>query len=216
LTSSRIETRFSPDFLGEAPLLASEDRAKFNLLFDSACAIIAPRDIFEQLWVIDFTHQSWDIFRFRRMSVQLLNSSQQMALERVLRHLIHGIDVGRPQIELDPQESIRNMALCKSERFARDYVRGNQEVVDEVHQIMREGRLTWDVIEAEAAGMRSNELQRITNLLAKAESRRNATLKAIERHRAGLGDQLCRAAEEFAADELEKLRTVGSAQRLAA
>jgi hypothetical protein len=216
LTSSHIETPFCPDFLGETPLLASEDRAKFKLLFDSAGAIIAPRDIFEQLWVIDFTHQSFDIFRFRRISVQLLISSQQMALERVLRHLIHGIDVGRPDTELDAGETIRNMALCKSERFAREYVRGNKAVVDEVNQVMREAGLTWDVIEAEAAGMRSNELQRITNLLAKAESRRNATLKAIERHRAGLGAQLCQAAEEFAASELDKLRAVGSAQRLAA
>jgi hypothetical protein len=212
------KTAYGPDFFGQPPLLPSEDREKYKLLFRDVRATIDPKDMFENVWVLELTHQIWETFRFRRMSVELLIGGKQMALERVLRHLIHGTDNERPAPELPGRdEVIRGDApVCKSERLAKEYMRGGQRTIDEVNEALLKAGFTWDMVEAEAAAMRSPELQRITQLLAKAESRRNATLKAIERHRTGLGEQLRLAAEAFEASELEKLRAAGTAQKLAA
>jgi hypothetical protein len=218
LVTGQVKTAYRPDFLGQPPLLASEDRQKYELLFTDVRATIDPQDMFEKIWVLELTHQIWEIFRFRRMSVELLIGGKQMALERVLRHLIHGIDNKRPATEFGGiDKAIRgDTPVCKSERLAKEYMRGDRHAINEVNEALLEAGLTWDVIEAEAAAMRSIELQRITHLLAKAESRRNATLKAIERHRTGLGEQLRLAAEAFEASELEKLRAAGTAPKLAA
>jgi len=52
-------------------------------------------------------------------------------------------------------------------------------------------------------------------MLAKAESRRAATLKAIERHRDGLGATLRRVAQDFETAETRKPTAMGE-QKLAA
>ena len=218
MTSAQAKIAYGSDFLGEPALLPSEDREKYKLLFDSVRATIAPNDIFEEHWVEDVTHQIWEAFRWRRMSVELLISGKQMALERVLRHLIHGIDNGRPPTELMGMDaSIRgDTPMCKSERMAKDYMRRDRDTVGEVNELLRNAGLAWSVIESEAAAMRSLELQRITQSLAKAESRRNMTLKAIERHRDGLGEQLRHAAEEFEAAALAKPQTPPAKPKLVA
>jgi hypothetical protein len=71
----------------------------------------------------------------------------------------------------------------------------------------------WD--EGEAISSRGVKVQRVNQMLAKAESRRAATLKAIERHRDGLGATLCRVAQDFETAETRKPAAVDG-QKLAA
>jgi hypothetical protein len=189
----------------EPALLPSEDRQAYERLLNDIRGTIHPADIFERCWVTELAHQTCEISRFRRMTVQLLISGKQMALEKVLRHLIHGTDSGRPQAELNGDKLLQT-PMCTSERLAMQYMQRDPHAIDAVNEYLRQAALTWEIIEAEAAAMRSLELQRITQLLAKAESRRNATLKAIERHRAGLGAELQEAMAKFETDELDKVR----------
>lgn len=63
-------------------------------------------------------------------------------------------------------------------------------------------RANWD--EGEAISQRAGKLQPVSQMLAKAESRRNATLRALERHREGLGSELRRLAEAFEAAESQE------------
>lgn len=218
MVSGQAEVAHDSDFLGAPALLPSEDRKKYELLFKKAWATIEPKDIFEEHWVTDVTQQIWEASRWRRMSVELLISGKQMALERVVRHLIHGTDNERPATELTGMDAaIRgDTPMCTSERLAKEYMQGDRHAIGEVDELLRKAGITWSVIEAEAAAMRSLELQRVTQTLARAESRRNATLKAIERHRAGLGEQLRRDAEDFEENEVKKLRTPPAKPKLVA
>lgn len=71
----------------------------------------------------------------------------------------------------------------------------------------------WD--EGNAITSHGGKLQRVTQMLAKAETRRAATLKSIERHRDGLGATLRRLAQDFETAETRKSTAVGE-RKLAA
>lgn len=80
-----------------------------------------------------------------------------------------------------------------------------QLAVERTHRLfgveasVKEGELLnpddWD--EGQAISSRGLEVQRVNQMLAKAEARRATTLKAIERHRDGLGATLRRVAQDF-------------------
>ena len=97
-------------------------------------------------------------------------------------------------------------ALWNAQELAAQYVQGNQGVVEEVDEMLRSAGHTSEDIWAEAWAARSTEIQRVMQMLAKAEARRNATLKAIERHRVGLGLQLRHAAAQFETAEIQDVQ----------
>ncbi len=68
--------------------------------------------------------------------------------------------------------------------------------VEEVQRLLEKTGLTWDAIKAEALSLRINDVERINQLIVGAESRRDATLREIERRRAGLGPKLRRAVQQ--------------------
>jgi hypothetical protein len=72
----------------------------------------------------------------------------------------------------------------------------------------------WD--EGEAISKRADKLQRVGQMLAKAESRRNATLRAIERHREGLGSLLQQVVERADPAETADAANAVAAPKLAA
>ena len=133
------------------------------------------------------------------MMVALLSGAEQAALERVLRPLV------RDESPFDN----------RSKGLALEYMQRKKEAVEEVKQILQTAGHNWDVVTAEALSARSGELQRVNQMLAKAESRRAATLRAIERHREGLGATLRRVAQDFEAAEIRK-PAAANEQKLAA
>jgi len=199
---------YGPEFLGEQALLPSEDRQKYEQLFDDVRTVINPKDVFEEHWVLDATHQIWEAFRFRRLAAQVLTSVMRAVLEKTLRPIIDAEDAREPV----PRPA---WSPDTAERLAVRYMQRDQVAVEKVNSMLNGADITQGMLEAEAATMRSLDLQRISALLAKAESRRNATLKAIERHREGLGAQLRDAAEKFEMNEFETPRAKSTQKRAA-
>ena len=100
--------------------------------------------------------------------------------------------------------------------MAHHYVMGEPEVVEEVDALLKRAGLDWTAVQAEATAMRVPELSRINGSLVKAETRRTVTLRAIERHRTGLGALLQTIAEQFEQAELRKSREEPAVAKLAA
>jgi hypothetical protein len=217
--SSETTSTYGADFFANLSLLPGEDVDKYKALFEMHRTTIDPADIFEQFLIGDLTHQTWECLRWRRLLVALHAGGKQMGLESVLRPLVHGCsDTDRIGVNIfgaDPIRPLDKPELRESETLALGYVKGEREAVDKVETTLRDAGLDWNVVQAEIAALRSSELQRITQLLAKAESRRNATLRAIERHRDGLGATLRRVAQDFETAETRKPAAVRE-QKLAA
>ena len=181
----------------------------FERLFNDIWVTINPNDVFEEHWVFEATHQIWEAFRYRRHAAQLFTSCKRSVIENLVRPIIDAADAGNP-LGRSPWSD------DTPERLAVRYMQREKTAIVAVDQMLHKAGIDQAVIEAEAAAMRSLELSRIAQLLSRAESRRNATLKAIERHRTGLGTQLRKAVEKFETDELEKPQTAETARKLAA
>jgi hypothetical protein len=211
MSSIQSKPEYDLNFFGVSAALPSEDRPMYERLFHDVEATIGPKDVFENQWVFDATHQIWEAFRFRRIAAQLLTSCKRLVIEDLLKPIIDAADannpLGRPHWSTDTPE-----------RLATRYIQGEEIAIQKVGQMLLGAGINPVMIEAEAFATRSLELQRITQLLAKAELRRNGTLKAIERHRTGLGAQLQETMAQLETDEVGKARAAkaGTAPKLAA
>lgn len=56
--------------------------------------------------------------------------------------------------------------------------------------------MTWETVQAEALALRLDDIERIDRMIMAAEARRDATLREIDRHRAGFGQKLRRVVEQ--------------------
>lgn len=192
------------DFLND-PLLPGEDREKYQRLLTRIMEAIKPRDTFEEIWVADVANQVWETVRYRAVTLGLIATTTSRALEAVLGPLVPS-GVGY----FDQGWS------SESEKSAHEYVVGETEAVEKVHAVLQTAGLDLKAVNAEATALRVAELSRINQLLTKAETRRVATLRAIERHRTGLGALLQKVAEQFEQGEIRQARGEPAVARLAA
>lgn len=192
------------DFLND-PLLPGEDREKYQQLLTLIGETIKPRDVFEQFWVADVANQVWETVRYRVVTLGLIAVTTTRALEAVLGPLVPN---GLGHLDLEWPS--------KAAKMAHEYVVGETEAVEKVHAVLQTAGLDLKAVNAEATALRVAEFSRINQLLAKAETRRVATLRAIERHRTGLGALLQKVAEQFEKAELRQARGEPAAAKLAA
>ena len=74
---------------GPAPILKGEDLAAYNLLLARFCKDLKPSDVIEELWLQDITILTWEILRWRRMKVCVIEAAMPAALAFVLAAPIH-------------------------------------------------------------------------------------------------------------------------------
>jgi hypothetical protein len=194
---------FSPEqdlaFFGAAPLLKGEDPTRYNQLLETVLSTVQPADIFERGFVRTIVNLMWEIGRYRRFVADTLKAAEQRGLERVLRRL------------LDSNASfiVDGLGLTtKSEELSRLYVLKQPAAVDEVDALFSSAGIDWEVVKAEAFSLSLREIETLNRMIAGAEARMNITLREIDRHRNGFGQQLRRAVEQFSnpADALKQDR----------
>lgn len=171
-------------------LWPGEDSAEYADLRERIAGTLKANDLFEQFWIDDLTNQLWERARYQRLAIGLLQASQQRALQRLLAPMIDFTEGAEALM-------IECMDKLPSENLSQGYFAHEATAMKRVDEMLQRAGLTWDAVQAEAMALRGTEFQRINQLQAKAETRRAATLRAIERHRRGLGTQLEAIAQEF-------------------
>jgi hypothetical protein len=175
-------------FFGAAPLLKGEDPKQYNQLLETVSGTVQPADIFELGFVRTIVNLIWEASRYRRLIADTLTAAQQQALERLLRHLLYGH--GKPFI-FDEGLTIR------SQELSRQYVLKQQAAVEEVDALLASAEIDWEVVKAEAFSLRVREIETLNRMIAGAEARMKITLREIDRHRKGFGQELRRAIEQL-------------------
>jgi hypothetical protein len=159
--------------LGPPPIIYGEAKDAYDAFFARVQASVQPNDIFEEIWVRDVVDLVWWAQRLRRLRDNLLVATTQDAIAAVMRPIIG------------------NDAYI----LAAGWAWREPESVEKLQSYLRQTELSMDVVMAQALQIRLNDIERIDGMSMKAEARRNAALREIERHRAALADLLRRATE---------------------
>jgi hypothetical protein len=179
--------QFDSELFGPPPLLAGEDPDEYMELFRGISITVQPADIFERNWVRHMTDLMWEVRRYRRIITQLIDLSDQQGLEKVLGRL----DWEHPDV-------VRK-GLARSQDLARRYVLKDADAVFDVDVLLESAGLSWEAVKAEAAALRTSEIERLNRLVMTAAARVNSTLRELERRRADLAKRLRRAVQQVEA-----------------
>jgi hypothetical protein len=172
-------------FLGPAPLLKGEDQSQYNQLLETVSGTVQPTDIFEQFWVRHIADLMWEVRRYRRVITQLIDVSDQPGLEKLLGRLLQGKDF--------------TSAALRAQDLARRYALNEVGAVAEVDGLLESAGLGRNAFKAEAAALRTSEIERLNRLMMNAAARVNSTLRELERRRADLAKRLRRAMQQVEA-----------------
>ena len=136
------------------------------------------KDIIEEIWVHDIVDLVWEILRLRRLKVALLSSS----VGRGLKKLYYERD----------EYSVGSLIARWSAR--------EPAAVKKVEQFLKANGLTMDDVMAHSLVARLDEIERIDIAISRAEARRNAAQREIERRRSVFGQALQRAVQQIEHD----------------
>ncbi len=76
------------------------------------------------------------------------------------------------------------------------YTRKDKAAVEEVDALLASAGLDRETIKAAAFSLRLREVESLNRMITSAEARMKTTLREIDRHRKGFGQQLRRAIEQ--------------------
>jgi hypothetical protein len=178
---------------GPAPLIEGEDAAAYDELLTKASCAVKPRDIIEDMWVRDVVVLEWEARRFRRLITKLVNDAVKKEVHRLLdEELREDQDGNTEAIEDSSSEPVWTAA---DELFEKWTLRDDR-AIKEVEKLLASRGKTMDGIVAEVLLDNLDEIERIDLLIMTFESRRNAVLREVDRHRAAFGQDLRRAADQ--------------------
>jgi hypothetical protein len=245
-------------FFGPPPLLDGEDPALYDELVGRMCAAVKPVDMIDELFVADVVFLEWDIMRWRRLKVGLLQASLRDALQEFLKQRL-GLDyeayaedfaeilaeflAESPQKDIAEQanelahqyarsqpDAIKKVRLSlkadgidadrtlgqileqakvqRAKRLVRPYARREPEAIERVNEFLSSSGRTMHDLMVEALPGKFDEIERIDRLITIAETRRNISLREIDRHRAVLGEALRRNLHDVEDGEFEVIETI--------
>jgi hypothetical protein len=174
---------------GPPPLIQGEDGGAYDKLLARVSAAVRPVDILEEIWVHDIVDLEWEVLRLRRLKVALMTASASKALRTVLDRLLDEETDDTDDETGDPDEETEDTEWDTS-RLAKEWGRRNPDAIKEVDRILASTDLTLDAIRAEMLSENIEHVERIDRMIAMVESRRNAALREVDRHRATLGQEL--------------------------
>lgn len=176
-------------------LLITESEEEFARLSAALEQDIQPRDIVERMYVGDIAALVWEIVRFRRCKVALVNTAFEGALERLLNRLMGYPNSDSPEME--------ERAALVSDWFSQPHAKG------EISELLAQWHLDESAIEAKAIQSVSAELEVIDRMQTSLESRRNKALRCIADSRQNLAKHLKQATDRILGDEVPRLVAVG-------
>lgn len=162
------------DAFGPPPLLEGEKVADYDTLLRRIFAAVDPIDFAERIWVRDIADLTWEILRLRRFKIFLIESAEELSLNKVLA-----------PIETQPRDRYK---------LINDYVAQDPDsikVVEDMLDILKRSKL---YVHALSYASYQSRLAEIERLLTQMEGRRNMAFREIDRRRETklrLKTQLC-------------------------
>ena len=172
---------------GPPPILKYESRKQYDLLLERLYADLKPTDIVQESWVHDLAYWIWEIRRWRRMRICLIEAEIPKAMLWVLSKPIGGrlSCIGEYE-KVDAGDSVRPLSEEDSEKMSELFDELGMEEPDEDSSLPYNFDLVADTIRLRAFLEESDFVEHVDRKIIIAEDRRNAIFREIDRHRAGI------------------------------
>jgi len=104
-------------------------------------------------------------------------------------------------IGLDMNRVLYAARANKAKELVHEYVQAEREAVTLVNELLTDAGASMDTFMSKALRDKIDDIERIHRLTAITESRRNAALREIDRHRAVLGQTLRQSVQQIGDDD---------------
>jgi hypothetical protein len=172
-------------FAGPAALLAGERAAGYDDLLARVTETLKPADVLEHIWVRDVVDLSWEVFRLRRIKVELMAAAAWEGMAKVLEPFV-------------------DMPEAAAKSWAR-----RDPCVQMAEAVLADAGLTMDAVAARTFSVRIGDFERIARMTTAAEARRNAALHELDIHRASFALRLRRTLQTVEEIELRVIAPAG-------
>jgi hypothetical protein len=132
------------------------------------------------------------------------------------RHAVDTINEVLASLKLDMGYILRGARARKAQEIVQDYLRREPDAVTLVHELLTSAGVSMDTFLANALREKIDVIERIDRLTTVAESRRNASLREIDRRRAVLGETLRRSVQEIEDSEFKVIEQTAAEGKNAA
>jgi hypothetical protein len=168
-TKAADETVHLP--FGPPPVVAGEDERAYQELSAQLHKAVQPLDIIEQIFLRDFIDLQWTVLRLRGFLAHLSTWA-------IRRHLAL---------------QLKSLFVIVSDQLINGWVSREPRAVAEIDRLLKNRGIDINLAIAACLSPFIERIDRIDQLATRAEARRNAHLREIERHRAGFGASLRKA-----------------------
>jgi hypothetical protein len=172
--------RLLPSFL--PPVLNSESASEQAEICRALEQEIKSVGIIDKMYVADIASITFEILRYRRCQIGIINTSFRTALERLIA-----------QLQRDPAQAPSfdgHYGTSEQARFLALKWFTDKAAKKQVSELLSQFELDESAIEAEAVRSCITELERIERLLASLELRRMRALSFVGQYRESLARQL--------------------------
>jgi hypothetical protein len=108
-------------------------------------------------------------------------------------------------IGLAPDQLLDDARAHEAKELVQEYVRREQDAVTLIHEVLTGAGVSMDAFMADALAEKIGYIERIDHLTAIAESRRNSSLREIDRRRPVLGETVRRSVQEVEDGEFKMI-----------
>ncbi|MGE7415078.1 hypothetical protein [Methylobacterium tarhaniae] len=179
----------------DRPLLAGEKPELYDALLNKFLQQVKPQDAIEALWVKDIVDLIWKAKQFNRWRGNILDQARlQAAADLIIPVLEIHNEINDPYNLI---ESVIRRPSAEAKTIALGWIKGDKKSTASMEKHLEARGSTISAVEARAFQNCLSEIQKIDQMIALAENRRDALLREIERKRASLGQQLRAAADDI-------------------
>jgi hypothetical protein len=181
IAASNNETPSRVVFFGPPPLLEGEDAKAYDELLAGVSGAVNPSDVIEEIWTRDVVDLTWEILRWRRLKASALTATMVDALERLL--------VRPLKLPLELEEMV-GFKPNPAKELAHAWAARDPSAIKRVEELLASVGATIESVQVRALKLALDPVERIDHLTMRAEARRNAVLREIDRRRAAFAQVL--------------------------
>ena len=161
-TALTVPSEDLSEIFGEAPLLNGEDRQAYQTLKARLYNSVRPEDTIEELWVYDILNFTWETKRLRGLKVKLMTASSYEGVRALIKPMV-------------------DHYTC--EDLTKKWALNNDAGVASVSKMLEQSFLDEGSINAQVLLIKLDAFERIDELIARIDARRNALIHEIDRRR---------------------------------
>ena len=191
MTSKRTRAASRNTIFGPPPILETESSADYERLLARLKADLKPTDIIAEGYVHEFAYWTWDLLRWRRIKICLINTKLFNAFQwtsilpptQRLAYIGKTDKVDPKRINQITEEYEKKIAALGPEV---DEVLGKEEDTDELAESLAEIASMRDIAVTRVFLEEFDNVERIDQRIVAAQRLRDAAYRELQRHQASM------------------------------